>query len=117
MLLAAALALNGSALAQGHSHGVTAAPPAGTNAVERREARPPEEPRLFAGEVREVDKASARITLRHEAISVFDVPAKTAQYWVKDVSMLDHLHPGDSVRFTAVLQGRALVITRIVGAR
>lgn len=117
MLFIVGLALNGSALAQGHSHGVTAPPAASTNAVERQESKPPEEPRLFAGEIREVDKASAKVTLRHEAISVFDVPAKTAEYSVKDVSMLGHLHPGDRVRFTAVLQGRALVITRILPAK
>jgi len=116
-LLIVGLALNGAALAQGHSHGAAAPAAGNANAVERQPSRPYEEPRLFAGEVRGLDKASAKVTLTHEAISVFDVPAKTAEYSVKDAAMLDHLHPGDRVRFTAVLQGRALVITRIVAAR
>ena len=110
-------ALSGSAAAQGHSHGAMPAPAGNAGAMERRESRPPEEPRLFAGEVREVDKSSAKVTLKHEPISVFDVPAKTAEYAVKEASILDHLHAGDRVRFTAVLQGRALVITRILVVR
>lgn len=106
-----------AAVAQGHSHGGAAAPPGGRQAAEPRAPMPPEDPSLFSGEVREVDKAAARITLKHEAISVFDVPAKTAQYPVKDPSMLDHLRAGDRVRFTVVLQGRALVVTRILAVR
>lgn len=117
MLFLVGLVMAKAAIAQGHSHGGGAAAPGGAHAVERRAPMPPEDPSLFSGELREVDKVAARVTLEHEAIPVFDVPAKTGQYPVKDPSMLDHLHAGERVRFTVVLQGRALVITRIVAAR
>lgn len=88
MLVVLGFALSGSAAARGHSHGAMPAPAGNAGAMERR-----------------------------KAISVFDAPAKTAEYAVKEASVLDHLHAGDRIRFTAVLQGRALVITRIVVAK
>ena len=76
-----------------------------------------EKARLFNGEVRQVDKNGSTVTLKHESIDVLDVPATTMAYPVNDASILDHLHPGDRVRFLIVRQGRALLITNIVPAQ
>lgn len=109
------IAFAAPALAQSHSHGGGRAderPPA--SSVERSGARAAEEPRSFGGEVRGVDRVAGLVTLQHEAISVIDVPARTMEYAVKDPSMLERVNVGDRVRFTAVLQGRTLVVTKIV---
>lgn len=111
-LLVAGAALAGGAFAQGHNHGATPSSES-RSGIERRESRPPEEARSFSAEVQAIDRVAGKITLDHEAISVLSVPARTAEYAVKDASILDRVQPGDHVRFAAVLQGRDLVITKI----
>jgi len=110
-LLVAGAALAGGAFAQ-HNHGATSSSES-RSGIERRESRPPEEARSFSAEVQAIDRVAGKITLDHEAISVLSVPARTAEYAVKDASMLDRVQPGDRVRFAAVLQGRDLLITKI----
>jgi len=116
-----ALPFSGTVLAQGHGHGagggMQGIERGGSAGVERREARPPEDPSLFRAEVQDIDRASATVTLKHEPISVLDVPAGTRPYRVKDAAILDRLNIGDRVRFTAVLQGRVLLVTNIVPAK
>jgi Cu/Ag efflux protein CusF len=41
------------------------------------------------------------------------VPAATADYPVKDASMLKNVKVGDEVRFGVILQGRSLLVTHI----
>jgi Cu/Ag efflux protein CusF len=52
------------------------------------------------GEVKKVDKAAARITLKHGEIKSLDIPAMTMAYRVKDPAMLDKVQPGQHVRFS-----------------
>lgn len=101
-----------SPLAHGHGD-MQGQEPKRASSVERRETRPMEQARSFSGKVRAIDKDSGKVTLKHEAMSVLDVPAATAAYAVKDASLLDRVKVGDPVRFTAVLQGRAIVVTSI----
>ena len=54
-----------------------------------------------AGEVRKIDKAQARITLKHDAIKSLDMPPMTMVFRVKDTKMLDAVAVGDKVRFDA----------------
>ncbi len=70
----------------------------------------------FRGEVRAVDKASGTVTLKHDSIAILGVPARTSDYSVKDSSVLEHVKVGDRVRFSAVLQGRSLLVTNIAPA-
>ena len=79
-------------------------------------ARPIEPGQSFRGEVQAIDKMSGKITLKHDSIGALGVPASTADYPVKDSSMLEHVKVGDRVRFSAVLQGRSLLVTNIARA-
>jgi Cu/Ag efflux protein CusF len=81
-----------------------------------RAGRPMERGQSFRGEVQAVDKASGRITLKHDSIGALGVPASTTDYAVKDSSILEHVKVGDQVRFSAVLQGRSLLVTNIAPA-
>jgi Cu(I)/Ag(I) efflux system protein CusF len=56
---------------------------------------------MTSGEVRRVDKATARITLKHEDIKNLEMPAMTMVFRVSDPAMLDQVKVGDKVRFTA----------------
>ena len=51
------------------------------------------------GEVRNVDRAHGKLTIKHGAMPKFDMPPMTMAYRVKDKAMLDHLKPGDRIKF------------------
>jgi Cu(I)/Ag(I) efflux system protein CusF len=54
-----------------------------------------------SGEVRRIDAAAGKITIKHGAISNLDLPAMTLVFHVADPAMLDNVKPGDKVRFAA----------------
>jgi Cu/Ag efflux protein CusF len=56
---------------------------------------------LTDAEVRKVDKAQAKLTLRHAEIKNLDMPPMTMVFRVKDAKMLDGLAEGSKVRFAA----------------
>ena len=68
---------------------------------------------MTEAEVRKVDKASGKLTLKHAEIKSLDMPAMTMVFGVKDKAMLDKLQPGDKVKFNAVDDGGKLTVTRI----
>lgn len=53
------------------------------------------------GEVRKVDKAQAKLTLKHGEIKALGMPAMTMVYRVRDPRMLDSLAVGMKVQFEA----------------
>lgn len=53
------------------------------------------------GEVRRVDAASGRITIKHGPIPELELPAMTLVYRVQDPALLAQVKPGDTVTFTA----------------
>jgi Cu/Ag efflux protein CusF len=65
------------------------------------------------GEVRRVDKAAGKVTLRHGEIKQLDMPPMTMVFEVKDKAMLDTLKPGDKVKFRAVDDSGKLTVTEI----
>lgn len=69
-----------------------------------------------AGEVRRIDAAQHKITLRHEAIVNLGMDAMTMVFGVRDKAMLDGLKVGDKVRFDADEVGGKLVVTKIAPA-
>ncbi|MEJ7931467.1 copper-binding protein [Ramlibacter sp. AN1015] len=71
---------------------------------------------LAEGEVRKVDKAAGKITLRHGQIKSLDMPPMTMVFVVADAAMLDQVKPGDKVRFRAADQGGKLTVTQIEAA-
>jgi Cu/Ag efflux protein CusF len=69
------------------------------------------------GEVRKVDKAANRVTLKHGPIPNIDMPAMTMAFQAKDPAMLAGLKAGDKVKFEAQKQGDVYTVTRIERAR
>jgi len=68
---------------------------------------------LAEGEVRKIDKAQGKITLRHGPIANLDMPGMTMVFKVADPKMLDALSEGDKVRFSADRVGGAITVTAI----
>jgi Cu/Ag efflux protein CusF len=98
--------LIGASFAQaqtGHNHPSTA--PAATSkagAVDMSE-----------GEVRKVDAAARKITLKHGPIKNLDMPAMTMVFDVPDAALLAQVKAGDKVRFVAANPGGKLTVTAI----
>lgn len=59
------------------------------------------------GEVRKVDKAAGKITIKHGPLEGISMPAMTMVFRPKDPAMLDNLKEGDQIRFTTSRQGGA----------
>ena len=56
---------------------------------------------LAEGEVRRVDKAAGKISLKHGEIKNLDMPPMSMVFQVKDPALLDKVKAGDKVLFTA----------------
>ncbi len=63
------------------------------------------------GEVRKVDLATQKITLRHGEIKNLDMPPMSMVFQVKSLALLEGVKAGDKVKFTAEQIGSALVVT------
>lgn len=68
---------------------------------------------MVEGEVRRVDRAMGTILLRHGEIRQLGMGAMTMGFRLRDPKLADGIEPGDKVRFTAVQEGEALVVTRL----
>lgn len=63
-------------------------------------------------EVRKIDQAASKITLKHGPIAELELPAMTLVYVVRDVSLLSGIKAGDTVQFTAdKVDGRYTVLS------
>ena len=56
---------------------------------------------LSDAEVRKVDKARGKITLKHGEIKNLDMPPMTMVFGVKDKALLANVKAGDKVKFAA----------------
>ena len=65
------------------------------------------------GEVRKIDKAQAKITLRHGPIANLDMPGMTMVFKASDPKLLDGLKEGDKIRFTAEKLNGTIAVTAI----
>lgn len=65
------------------------------------------------GEVKKVDKAQGRLTIKHGPLENLGMPAMTMIFRVKDVAMLDQVKPGDRIKFLAEKINGALTVTRL----
>lgn len=68
---------------------------------------------MTEGEVRKIDKANKKITLKHGAIKNLDMPPMTMVFQAADPSLLDKVKVGDKVRFVAANPGGKLTVTEI----
>jgi Cu/Ag efflux protein CusF len=65
------------------------------------------------GEVKKIDKAQGRITLKHGDIKHLDMPPMTMVFRVSDPKMLDSVAVGDKVRFAADKVGGNYTVTAL----
>lgn len=93
----------------------TAADPhAGHHAAPAAVASAPAEALVWTqGEVRKIDPATGKVTLRHQAIVNLDMPAMTMVFRAQPPQLLDGLKAGDAVRFHAENPNGAYTVTRI----
>ncbi|MFJ2987427.1 copper-binding protein [Collimonas sp. NPDC087041] len=54
---------------------------------------------MVSGEIRKVDASSGKITIKHEEIPNFEIPAMTMLFKAGDPGMLEQFKAGDKVRF------------------
>ncbi|MBC7780507.1 MAG: copper-binding protein [Proteobacteria bacterium] len=69
------------------------------------------------GEIRRVDKAGARLTIRHGEIKHMDMPPMTMVFHVKDKAVLETVREGEKVRFMVVNEGGKLFALDVQPAR
>jgi Cu(I)/Ag(I) efflux system periplasmic protein CusF len=66
------------------------------------------------GEVRRIDKAQSKITLKHGEIKNLDMPPMTMVFRLKDPKLLGSVAVGDKVKFAAEKIDGDYVVTQIV---
>lgn len=69
--------------------------------------------KLSDGQVKKVDKAQGKITLKHGPLENLGMPGMTMVFRVQDASMLDQVKPGDPIRFRAEKMNGALTVTKL----
>jgi len=106
LVATAALSLGAAAWAE-NAHHQTAATGVGAAAIAT----------LTSGEVRKVDIAQGKVTLKHEAITNLDMPPMTMVFRVDKTELLKDLKAGDKVRFRAESVAGAMVVTHIEAAQ
>lgn len=82
-------------------HAEPAAPPAAEAAA------------MSDGEVRKIDAANARLTLRHGPLVNLDMPGMTMVFKAKTPALLEGLKVGDKVKFRAEQIDGAYTVTAI----
>ena len=68
---------------------------------------------MTPGEVRKVDKAAKKLTIKHGEIRHLDMPPMTMVFQVKDESLLDRVKAGDRIRFAVVKGDSGYAVTDI----
>ncbi|GAA5089914.1 MULTISPECIES: copper-binding protein [Paenalcaligenes] len=64
------------------------------------------------GEVRRIDAAAGKITLKHGSIDALELPGMTLVYLI-DPALLGDIKPGDKVKFTAERRNGEYVVIKI----
>lgn len=72
---------------------------------------------MTLAEVRKIDRATQRITLRHEEIRSLDMPPMTMVFGVSHPALLEGLSVGMTVRFRAERHEGSYRVTAIEAAR
>jgi Cu(I)/Ag(I) efflux system periplasmic protein CusF len=105
ILAAAALVLGAGVQAQT----VPAAPASGATA--------PMPAEFTNAEVRKVDKANRKISLKHEEIKSLGMPPMAMVFEAKDPRVLDKLKAGDKVRFKAIWEAGKYFVVEVEPAK
>jgi len=100
MLLALALSMAGAA----HANSTTPASAA---------ASAPQASELAEGEIRRIDVANQKLTIKHGPIKSLAMPGMTMVFVLKDEALLNSLKVGDKIRFDAARIEGVFVVTRL----
>ncbi|KQV58077.1 MULTISPECIES: copper-binding protein [unclassified Duganella] len=65
------------------------------------------------GEIKKVDKASGKLTIKHGELKNLGMGAMTMVFRAKDAAMLDQVKAGDKVRFTVENANGAMTVTAL----
>ncbi len=68
---------------------------------------------MATAEVKRIDKATQKITLKHGDIKSLDMPPMTMVFQVTDAALLDAVTVGDHVQFSAERRNGAIVVTHL----
>ena len=68
-------------------------------------------------EVRKVDMAQGKVTLKHGEIKNLDMPPMTMVFTVKDKAMLEGVKAGDKVRFKAANESGKMTVVEMAPAK
>jgi len=72
---------------------------------------------MVEGEIRKVDKAAKKLTIKHSEIKNLDMPPMTMVFQVKGAGLLDTLKTGDKIRFAVQKSDTGFVVTDIQAAK
>jgi uncharacterized cupredoxin-like copper-binding protein len=68
---------------------------------------------MATGEVKKIDKALQKITLKHGEIKSLDMPGMTMVFKVVNAQLLEKVKVGDTVQFNAEQRAGAIVVTTL----
>nr|WP_172657029.1 copper-binding protein [Collimonas arenae] len=68
---------------------------------------------MVAGEIRKVDPATGKITIKHDEIPNFGMPAMTMLFKAGDPAMLEQFKAGDKIKFAVDKVDGALTIVSL----
>jgi Cu/Ag efflux protein CusF len=66
-----------------------------------------------AGEVRRIDAANSKLTIKHGEIKSLDMPPMTMVFYVKDPALLNGLSLQDKIEFQATSEGTKYFMTAV----
>ncbi|MHB9119686.1 MAG: copper-binding protein [Burkholderiales bacterium] len=68
---------------------------------------------MSSGEIKEIDKAAGKITIKHGPLENLGMPGMTMVFRAKDPAMLDRVKVGDKIKFEAERRNSALMAGKI----
>lgn len=72
---------------------------------------------MVDGQIRKVDMAQGKLTIRHAPMESLGMPAMTMVFRVQDPALLGRVKAGDNIRFQAERVNGAFTVTRLEPAR
>ncbi|HSI47952.1 MAG TPA: copper-binding protein [Ideonella sp.] len=72
---------------------------------------------MSQGEIKNIDKDNAKLTIKHGELKNIGMPAMTMVFRVKDPAMLTQVKVGDQIHFVAEKVGGALTVTTLQVAK
>ncbi|HYD81863.1 MAG TPA: copper-binding protein [Paucimonas sp.] len=69
------------------------------------------------GEVKKIDKAAGKITIKHGPLASLDMPPMTMVFRVQEPGMLDKVKAGDKIKFVAQRVDGVIMVTRLEAAQ